>query len=92
MSAYVTVKECFNPRTHEECDQLLHVIAPELGVSIHALTRSATNSSGHHRYRCPCFNPRTHEECDGGLYFWFKDKKVSIHALTRSATYEWFGK
>ena len=35
----------FNPRTHEECDELLLSIAVILSVSIHALTRSATSKS-----------------------------------------------
>ncbi len=33
---------CFNPRTHEECDWSCQVRRSQLGVSIHALTRSAT--------------------------------------------------
>ena len=83
---YRTSQRCFNPRTHEECDddcsatssqsesfqsthsrgvrpQLLHVIAPELGVSIHALTRSATPAC-YPMWPNESFNPRTHEECD----------------------------
>ena len=32
----------FNPRTHEECDYFVDITGVIIGVSIHALTRSAT--------------------------------------------------
>ncbi len=56
-------------------------------ISIHALTRSATNVFVLLSYLTTNFNPRTHEECDlsqtrqvVGVIL------ISIHALTRSAT------
>ena len=36
---------CFNPRTHEECDNFYFFLGNAFGVSIHALTRSATSIS-----------------------------------------------
>ena len=39
---YPIVLLCFNPRTHEECDYILRFILLVIQVSIHALTRSAT--------------------------------------------------
>ena len=84
---YFELIHCFNPRTHEECDDIpVHVLTTldkfqsthsrgvrhpvqvasghVVGVSIHALTRSAT------------------------VFSWMIENKycVSIHALTRSAT------
>ena len=55
----------FNPRTHEECDiEGHHGLHVNVEISIHALTRSATQNqiSSHRSDRY--FNPRTHEECD----------------------------
>ena len=76
---------CFNPRTHEECDEPEGAEYFLNRVSIHALTRSATqpyNSNINH----VCFNPRTHEECDLFRVVFGMFNYVSIHALTRSAT------
>ena len=38
-------------------------------VSIHALTRSATNNKSNIKKQKICFNPRTHEECDLSLAY-----------------------
>ena len=55
----------FNPRTHEECDlKFLSRSDQCIRVSIHALTRSATQIDSCHFLHVFCFNPRTHEECD----------------------------
>ena len=57
--------DCFNPRTHEECDPFYEgkkELSPK--VSIHALTKSATTKAGLRLSPFFCFNPRTHEECD----------------------------
>ena len=39
-------KSYFNPRTHEECDADRYLKVRFNGISIHALTRSATNPNG----------------------------------------------
>ena len=43
---FILWMQSFNPRTHEECDSGLVVTAGTTYVSIHALTRSATDSIG----------------------------------------------
>ena len=98
----------FNPRTHEECDRTYFVELKTTGkfqsthsrgvrhmeryrtqinggVSIHALTRSATQPCDDTGLN-GCFNPRTHEECDVAVTRSAITLAVSIHALTRSAT------
>ena len=55
---------CFNPRTHEECDVRSFVARNTNYVSIHALTRSATELTILASRFLIRFNPRTHEECD----------------------------
>ena len=58
-------EEYFNPRTHEECDVFkIRQIVVVLIISIHALTRSATQPIYHLIRQASYFNPRTHEECD----------------------------
>ena len=57
-----------------------------LDVSIHALTRSATQCARHTACLRHGFNPRTHEECDEEYPCNCLTLPVSIHALTRSAT------
>ena len=42
LTASIIENICFNPRTHEECDQYIPFESCRLEVSIHALTRSAT--------------------------------------------------
>ena len=54
----------FNPRTHKECDFQRTLRNAFFAVSIHAPTRSATESSLKSYIRFWCFNPRTHKECD----------------------------
>ena len=54
----------FNPRTHEECDKSNWVEFSVSNISIHALTRSATQSEKQKKEQNKYFNPRTHEECD----------------------------
>ena len=77
----------FNPRTHEECDLLYHTHRHHsFTVSIHALTKSATNEVKPLFLISECFNPRTHEECDKELATIGVAYSVSIHALTKSAT------
>ena len=78
----------FNPRTHKECDPAgISAVAKTMGISIHALTKSATSCNWLFLGRLPYFNPRTHKECDVCNRFWFfHHLQVSIHALTKSAT------
>ena len=76
----------FNPRTHEECDNLKFSIRYYKGVSIHALTRSATTDN-RNTMRVGLFQS-THSrgvrhQCN---VFQEAVEVVSIHALTRSAT------
>ena len=55
----------FNPRTHKECDPAgISAVAKTMGISIHALTKSATSCNWLFLGRLPYFNPRTHKECD----------------------------
>ena len=88
-----TPQLCFNPRTHEECDPTGEYEMSNLsGVSIHALTRSATAIRIKLEH-ISSFNPRTHEECDPAKIIAFITlRRVSIHALTRSATKRKSGK
>ena len=78
----------FNPRTHKECDPAgISAVAKTMGISIHALTKSATSCNWLFLGRLPYFNPRTHKECDVCNRFWFfHHLQISIHALTKSAT------
>ena len=60
----------FNPRTHEECDaEPTGEMEYLVGVSIHALTKSATRCNKMATTAKKSFNPRTHEECDGPPLF-----------------------
>ena len=43
-SSTVSAYESFNPRTHEECDEIMQEVSKKLSVSIHALTKSATKT------------------------------------------------
>ena len=63
-TAYLSINLCFNPRTHEECDRRIQYAGMGKTVSIHALTRSATQLLPMFQALTACFNPRTHEECD----------------------------
>ena len=55
---------CFNPRTHEGCDNKQHKNYFIALVSIHAPTRGATAFSVLRGTPARSFNPRTHEGCD----------------------------
>ena len=77
---------CFNPRAHTERDRYARKVAVQFIVSIHALTRSATN-------QCAILNINVSVSIHaltrsatsfGGLLI--PQVRVSIHALTRSAT------
>ena len=56
-------------------------------ISIHALTKRATNGRVSALTGYPYFNPRSHEESD---FMWqmsyMAQKRISIHALTKRAT------
>ena len=55
---------CFNPRTHEGCDNGRLHDACNISVSIHAPTKGATPCTMPTTSRWGSFNPRTHEGCD----------------------------
>ena len=76
---------CFNPRTHEGCDDEEVARCQGGGVSIHAPTRGATHIQDIFLCR-QCFNPRTHEGCDLSGTKADIIQEVSIHAPTRGAT------
>ena len=89
LSTRITTSSCkyFNPRTHEECD--LPDCGPAavfLQISIHALTRSATDIEDcvMHSYGISI-----HALTRSATNVLRRDEyrcKISIHALTRSAT------
>ena len=51
------------------------------GISIHALTKSATKMVGDLDYTLINFNPRTHKECDG-FRLLFKSKYGNFNPRT----------
>ena len=66
----------------------LPLVTQSLSISIHALTRSATESACIFPSSSSHFNPRTHEECDCLFFLTASTPNlISIHALTRSATH-----
>ena len=77
----------FNPRTHEECDNKSFDCPVQSGVSIHALTRSATPNYYSMRLKEQRFQS-THSRGVRRDTSGTEEQKeaVSIHALTRSAT------
>ena len=85
---HIDLSRCFNPRTHEECDQRSRYDQPgAVHVSIHALTRSATKEL-YTRF-IPVEFQSTHSRGvrRSNSLFCCSIKFVSIHALTRSATF-----
>src|SRR5579875_66672 len=74
--------------THSQGVRLLETASFSLtaGISIHALTRSATSIIRFNDSPILYFNPRTHKECDVLQLARFSNRVISIHALTRSAT------
>ena len=55
----------FNPRSHEESDKYHQVTPhPNKKISIHALTKRATEESSMGCQMLSHFNPRSHEESD----------------------------
>ena len=76
----------FNPRTHEECDNLtpspVRLTAHFNPRTHEECDRLATS----YAFRLHHFNPRTHEECDVVTKHPIPGVTISIHALTRSAT------
>ena len=76
----------FNPRTHEECDELYVFKSRWSVISIHALTRSATaHHNPIHLFRKISIHALTRSATS--LYKWPNlCSVISIHALTRSAT------
>ena len=65
----------------------LSIEVQSFNISIHALTRSATQRPRIWEGCRKNFNPRTHEECDtAAVEQMLTIGDISIHALTRSAT------
>ena len=57
----------FNSRTHVECDKIVELAAPNVQISTHALTWSATIHIFKYHVGIGNFNSRTHVECDQTL-------------------------
>ena len=77
----------FNPRPHAEGDMGLFRYPIKTNVSIHALTRRATDKGFNVVWIYFCFNPRPHAEGDEIIKSVVGGSEVSIHALTRRATF-----
>ena len=79
--------ECFNPRTHEECDYLPSDDRLHTPVSIHALTKSAT-----YTFVAKCGYSSKFQSTHSRRVRLIRTNlnetflTVSIHALTKSAT------
>ena len=84
--AFFCFYSCFNPRTHEGCDQRQQAYCGKPLVSIHAPTRGATCFFVYVGRCYKSFNPRTHEGCDSSRIEEISIPAVSIHAPTRGAT------
>ena len=83
----IQIERGFNPRTHEECDIIIHL--PMFGygyVSIHALTRSATATSFFRDRFLPVSIHALTRSATYSIPTTTLPWPVSIHALTRSAT------
>ena len=80
-------QECFNPRTHMECD-FLHQRYKKHGFCFNPRTHMECDYDAPYIVRPGVrFNPRTHMECDGmAVPGDMSCILASIHALTWSAT------
>ena len=55
---------CFNPHTHEGCDQATLPFRCNPAVSIHTPTKGVTRFASSIFLLSNCYNPHTHEGCD----------------------------
>ena len=76
----------FNPRSHERSDNSSATDKIEVGISIHAPTRGATENRYMRQGWYENFNPRSHERSDDNYELIGDVDIISIHAPTRGAT------